>query len=176
MKIQLKDVRLSYPELFEPGKRFGKFSAQFRFNKSSKIKEQIEEAIDEQGAAAFGARWPTVKKSLVAKRKYLSIQDGKEKGYEEDYAISVNSKIRPLVVDRGANPVAASDNVIYPGCRVNVSLDISAYDHKEFGPVVSTKLLGVQFKGDDEPLAGGPVADVADFDVITDGADAEDLI
>lgn len=175
MKITLKNVRISYPDIFSPGKKFGKFGAQFRFDEASGVKEQLEAAIDEQGVLAFAARWPAVKKSLSQKGKLFRINEGADKGYEDKYFISVHNALRPMVVGRNAEPIAEEDRVIYPGCRVDVRLDISAYKHDEYGDVVSVKFLGVQFRGDDTPLTEGVKADITDFEPIADGTDADDL-
>lgn len=175
MKIILKNIRISYPDIFTPGKKFGKYGAQFRFNKDSGVKEQIEKAIEDQGLAAFPKEWEKVKKNLVNKGKLFRINDGEDKGYEEDYFISVHNAARPHVVSRNAEPLSAEDGVIYSGCRVDAWIDVSAYEQKEFGPVVSVKLLAVQFRADDTPYSGGPAVTANDFTPITDGADAPDL-
>jgi hypothetical protein len=175
MKTQLKNVRISYPDIFHAGGKFSKFGAQFRFSKEEKIKEQLEDTIDQQGTLAFAVKWPAVKKELLRKGKMLQILEGKDKGYEEDYYINLHTDARPLVVGKNAEVLAEEDNVIYSGCRVNALVDVSAYLHKEFGPIVSTKLLGVQFSKDDTPLAGGAKGDVSDFDVITEGPDDDDI-
>lgn len=175
MKTILKNIRISYPDIFTPGKKFGKYGAQFRFNKDSGVKEQIEAAIDEQGVMAFGKEWEKVKKGLVNKGKLFRVNDGEDKDYEEDYFISVHNAGRPHVVGRDAKPLTADDNVIYSGCRVDAWVDVSAYEQKEYGPVVSVKLLAVQFRGDDTPYSGGPSVTANDFTPITDGADAPDL-
>lgn len=174
MKIKLKDVRIAFIDLFEPGKKYGKFGAQFRFSKESGYKDLIENTIDEQGTQAFEVKWGAIKKALYANGKIFKIRDGEEKGYEEKYFISVHSILRPEVRGRDATPIAESDRIIYPGCRVDVIMDISAFTNKTGDSVVSVKLLGVQFRGDDTPYVAGVKAETADFELIK-GADAEDL-
>lgn len=175
MKHKLIDVRPAYIDLFEPGQKYGKFGTQIRFNKETKYKELLEDAIDEVGSAAFGAKWERVKKSLHDGGKIFKVYDGKAKGYEEDYYIGVYNATRPSVVGRDANPIGASDRIIYPGCRVDVIIDVSAFVNKKGDNVVSVKLLGVQFRGDDTPYISAPKAEISDFEVLTAGADSEDL-
>lgn len=172
MKIKIKNVRISYPDIFSPGKKFGKFGAQFRFS-NDEPKETIESALDEVGSETFKAKWPLVKKTLTNKGKLFRVNDGADKGYDEPYFISVHSANRPEVRGRKGEVIAEEDKVIYAGCRVDAILDVSAYEHKEFGSIVSVKLLGVQFRGDAEPYSGSVRADITDFEEITD--DGEEL-
>lgn len=174
MKLILKNVRISYPDIFTPGKKFGKFGSQFRFDKESGVKEQIENAINEQGLAAFGKEWEKIKKGLVNKGKLFRINEGADKDYDEDYFISVHNAIRPNVVGRDAQPITKEDDIIYPGCRVDAWVDVSAYEQKEYGPVVSVKLLAVQFRKDDTPYSGRTGLMPKDFTPITDGLDDDD--
>ncbi len=175
MKIKLTNVRIAFIDLFEAGQKYGKYGAQFRFSKDTGYKELIESTIDNQGRETFGAKWDGVKKALYGNGKILKVYDGADKGYGEEYYISVHSIARPDVRGRAAEPIGASDRILYPGCHVDVIFDISAFLNKKNDSVVSSRLLGVQFRGDGEPFTASPKADISDFEVITAGADAEDL-
>lgn len=175
MKIKLKNVRISFPEIFKPGVKFNTYGGEFRFSAKSGIKEQLEEAINAEGVSAFGEKWPSIKESLQTKGKMLKVCSGKEKEYSDDFFFRAYNKARPEVRGRNAEVLTFEDRVIYSGCRVDIQLDVSAYQQKVYGPVVSVKLLSVQFRGDDEPLSSAPRAEEADFEKISDGADDDDL-
>lgn len=175
MKVILKNVRLAYPDLLQPGKKYERFGAEFRFSAESGCKEALENAIDEQGALAFGAKWAKIKTSLHSSGKIFKVKDGTEKGYDEDFFASIHNKARPKLYGPLLDEVTEANNPFYSGCHVNVSLDISAFTNKTGDSVVSTKLLGVQFAGHGEPYASTPTATKADFEPITVGMEVEDL-
>ncbi len=175
MKIKLKNVRISFPDIFKPSAKFNKFGAQFRFNEDSGYKALLEDTIDQQGTETWGTKWPAIKKSLIAKEKLFSVRSGAEKDYDEHYFITAHNAVRPEVGGLAAEPITADDRLIYAGCYVDAILGVSAYQHDTYGPVVSVKLLGVQFRKDGKPLGGGERATKADFEEIHAGADDEDL-
>lgn len=173
MKLRLTNVRISFPDIFTPGKKYGKFGAQFRFSDEG-IKASLDAAIDSAGSEAFKSKWEATKKTLQAKEKLFRVNSGADKGYDDTYFISVHNALRPEVRGRKGEVLAEEDRVIYPGCRVDAILDVSAYSHDTYGPIVSVKLLGVQFRSDDKSLTGSVRADTADFQPITSD-DTDDL-
>lgn len=176
MRIHLKNVRISYPDLFTPGKKYGKYGAEFRFSKESGLKDKIESAIDTEGTAFFGGDWAKVKKGLTLKAKLFRVKEGSEKDYTDDYFVTTTTgksgTLKPKVANSDGSLLSENDNVIYPGARVDAWLDINVF---KIGtdPIVSINLIAVQFRADDEPLSGS--APRVDFTPITDGSDAEDL-
>ena len=179
MKLTLKDVRISFPHLFEVNEKSSKFDATFIFSKDSAVKAQLEEAIEKAGSEKWGAKWGSTKKGLAASNK-LVIHDGDVKadkyaGYEGNLYFNASNKVRPAVKDRQLNNIAESDGVIYAGCRVNAVVDVYALENA-FGKFVSASLLGVQFVGHAEAFTSSSKAVDSDFEELTDGADAEDLV
>ena len=177
MKVQLKDVRLTFPVLFEPkqvnGQGDPKFSAAFLFPKTHPQKAEIERGIVEVAKAKWGEKYGDVLKSLKAGDR-LCMHDGDAKseydGYAGMYFINASNKIRPLVIDGNRAPLTASDGKPYSGCFVNAIVELWSQDN-QFGKRVNASLLGVQFLRDGDRLAGGSVAAADDFEPLP-GADA----
>ena len=181
MKHQIQNVRLAFPNLFEPkvndeGK--SSFGAAFIFAPDHPAVSQLRATIDDVGAAKWGAKWAAVKKAMTAGDNLL-IHDGDSKaelaGYEGNLFFNAYNTVRPLVLDRDKTPLIATDGKPYSGCYVNAIVDIWAMDNK-FGKKICAQVQGVQFVKDGDAFAGGGVAaSDSDFEEIQDGADADDL-
>lgn len=171
-KVTLKDVRLTFPQLFEPkqvnGQGDPKFSGAFLFAKNHPQAAEIKKAITEAATAKWAAKTPEVLKALAAGDK-LCLHDGDAKsdydGYSGNLFINASNKIRPLVIDGQRAPLTAADGKPYSGCYVNAILELWAQDN-QFGKRVNASLLGVQFLRDGDRLAGGGVAAADDFEAI----------
>lgn len=169
MKIQLKNVRLSFPDLFTP-RPFNpgdvpKFKATFLVPKGDPQVKQIEAAI----LAVAKEKWPKNADKIVASIRgnanKFCFQDGDNKaydGYEGMMAFSASNKVRPTVIDRNKIALTADDGRPYAGCYVNAIVEIFAYDNSGNG--ISASLGGVQFVKDGEPFAGGRPASADEFD------------
>jgi hypothetical protein len=172
MKITLKDVRLTFPQLFEPkqvnGQGDPKFSAAFLFAKNHPQKAEIERGIVEAAKAKWGEKAQEVLKTLKASDK-LCVHDGDAKsdydGYAGNLFINASNKVKPMIVGPDRVELRAMDGKPYSGCYVNAILELWAQDN-QFGKRVNAALLGVQFVRDGERLAGGGVAAAEDFEAI----------
>jgi hypothetical protein len=182
MKVQLKNVRLAFPVLFEAktvnGEGEPAFSASFLFGSDHPQVAELQKAMDAVGKEKWGAKWPAVKKEMELKAKLL-IQDGDAKGdyagFEGQLYVNARNKVRPLTIDRDKSPLIAADGKPYAGCYVNASIELWAQDNK-YGKRVNASLRGVQFLKDGDSFSGGGTASEDDFDDIDDGADADDLV
>lgn len=182
MKITISNVRLAFPNIFEPkineaGK--AQFSAAFIFADGSPAKLVLDAAIEETGAAKFGAKWATMKKQMAAGDNLL-VHNGDAKaslsGYESNLFLNAYNVVRPTVVDRDRSPLTVADGKPYSGCYVNAIIDVWAQDN-QYGKKINAQLQGVQFFKDGESFAGGgKAAEASDFDPIAEGADADDLV
>lgn len=159
-QITLKNVRLSFPSLFQAKSFTGsdgkptepKFQAVFLLDKKqhAKVIEQIEAQTDATAKEFFDGKLP--------KLKHRPVRDGEDKedkdGYGPDVAfISASSKRRPQVVDRNPSmPLVEADNRPYAGCYVNAVISLWAFNHKLGGKGVSANLLAVQFLKDGDPF------------------------
>lgn len=170
MELKLKNVRLSFPDLFKP-RPFKpgdapRYKATFLIPKDSPQIKMVEEAI----LAEAKGKWPkdTVKfiNSIRGNANKFCFQDGDLKtynGYEGMMALSAGSKVRPGVFDRDRSPLTEDDGRPYAGCYVNASLDIFVYDDGQ-NKGVSCGLKGVQFVKDGEAFSGSRPAEADDFE------------
>jgi hypothetical protein len=181
MKHQIQNVRLAFPNLYEPKvNESGKasYGAAFIFPPDHPAVEGLRKIIDEVGAAKWGAKWGAVKKAMTAGDNLL-IHDGDAKadlaGYEGNLFFNAYNTVRPLVIDRDKTPLVAADGKPYSGCYVNAIIDVWAQDN-QYGKKINAQVQGVQFVKDGDAFAGGgKAAEDSDFDEILDGADADDL-
>jgi len=178
-KIKLQNVRLSFPDLFEPGEYEGqrKFGATFLIEPGSANDKVIREAINDVAKEAFKDKGAAIVKAAMAGgNQKICYWDGSLKsydGYEGTMALTAKrneDKGRPLVIDKDKTPLVAADGKPYAGCYVNVSVDLWAQDNK-YGKSVRCTLLGVQFHADGDAFSAGSVGDVDDFDDLSDGTD-----
>ena len=169
-KIILKNVRLSFADLFKKGSFNGeetKYGATFLLNKEehadsiADIKAQIAELVK-----------TNLKGAKIAADK-LCLRDGDEveyDGYSGCYSIKCSTKKRPIVIDRDRSPLSEDDNKPYGGCYVNASIDLWVQNNA-YGKRVNSTLLAVQFFKDGEPFSDGSTGDINDFDLFSDDDD-----
>ena len=171
-KVHLKDVRISFANIFEPkqvqGQGDAKFSAAFLFPRSHPAAAELSTAITQAATEKWGAKAGDVLKALKAADK-LCVHDGDAKADNEAYPgnlfVNASNKTRPLVIGPQREPLVASDGKPYSGCYVNAIVEVWPQDN-QFGKRVNASLLGVQFIRDGERLSGGGVAAADDFEAI----------
>jgi len=165
-KIQLKNVRLSFPSIFKRSEfngEQGKFEATFLLNKETQsdqiavIQNAIEEAIKEAKIKV-----PSDKRCL---------KDGDEveyDGYAGCMSIKASNNKRPTIIDRDKTPLAEDDtNAPYAGCYVNAIVDLWVQNNN-YGKRINANLYGIQFLKDGESFGSG------DFDVTDEFDEFED--
>lgn len=181
-KVMLKNVRISFPDLFEAQSIKGgtpRYSATFLFEEDHPCHAAIKAAIAEVVKAKWLDKANKAAQEIKANGGW-PIKDGDIKeyaGYEGNLYIRASNKMRPQVIDRDKSPLTATDGKIYSGCRVNAQVDIYAMDSKDFGKQANVSLLAVQFHKDDERFSGGSSATLSDFDDESgedDGGDFDD--
>lgn len=174
-KVRLKNVRLSFPQLFTPKSVNGsepKYSASFLMDKATDRKQldAIEKAIEECKKAKWGANLPKGIKSCL--------HEGSSKefdGYDEtNMFVSTSSSRRPVVVDRDLQPLTSADNKPYAGSFVNATIRLWAQDN-QFGKRINAEVLAVQFAKDGEAFGGGSTPVVAENEFTTLDDEDEDL-
>ena len=163
-KIQLKNVRLSFPSVFRretfDGNE-GKFAATLLIPKDDKkqldkLNALIDAAVKESGIK-------------VPKDKYC-LKDGDDieyAGYEGMWSFKGSSNTRPTVIDRDKSPIAEDDNVIYAGCYVNAVVGVWVQNN-QYGKRVNGNLYGIQFVKDGEAFGSGNMDVTDEFDDIED--------
>lgn len=179
MKLQLKNVRLAFPALFEAqtvnGEGEPAYSASFLYEPTSPNKKLMDDAIEAVGSEKWGAKWPAVKKELLGKDKTCQ-HDGDTKeqydGFPGMLYVSARNKSRPTVIDRDKTPLTRGDGLPYGGCYVNANVEVWAQDNK-YGKRINASLRGVQFYRDGESFSGGTPASADEFDDVS--GDEDDL-
>lgn len=182
MKIKLNNVRLAFPELFEPTQVSGqgafKYRANFLIPKSrTDLIEEIKAGIKH----VIGEKWGNkdiekIYNSICNNPTRFCLRDGDSKeydGYAGNLYLSASNKSRPLVIDRNTSPLTAQDGRPYSGCYVNATVEFYGYDNN--GKGVSASLRGVQFFRDGDAFTGGGVASVEEFDDLS-MAEEEELL
>lgn len=177
MKVTLKDVRLSFPDLFtprpfKPGDK-PKYKVTFLIPKDSSQIQEINAAILAVAKEKWGAKAESIIKSIRNNPNKFCFQDGDTKeydGYAGMMALSAGNAARPLVIDGQKNPLTEADGKPYAGCYVNGIVEFFAYDNSGNG--ISASLKGVQFVRDGDAFGGGAPASVEDFDTLGEGANA----
>lgn len=170
MQVQLKDVRLAFPQLFEAktvnGEGKPAFSGSFLLAHDHPSAAEINKAIEAVAKDKWGAKAPEVLRALRAQDK-VCLHDGDAKadydGYAGNLFVSARSATRPLVLDRDKSPLTEKDGRPYAGCYVFAIIELWAQDN-QFGKRVNASLKGVQFYRDGDAFAGGAPASPEDFE------------
>jgi len=157
-KIQLKNVRLSFPSVHQKAVfngEEGKFEATGLIDKSDEAtKEMLDKAIADALAEA---------KVKVPKEKWC-LKDGDDSdydGYEGHWSFKAANSKRPTIIDRDKTPLVEEDGKPYAGCYVNMIVDIWVQNNS-WGKRVNANLHGIQFVKDGDAFGAGGTADVTD--------------
>lgn len=169
MKLTLKNVRLSFPDLFvarpfKPGDT-PKFKGTFLMPKDDPQVKAVEAAITAVAKEKWPKTYDKVLASIRGNANRFCFQDGDTKmydGYEGMMFFSANNKTRPAVFDRDKTPLRQDDGRPYAGCYVNAVVELFAYDNSGNG--ISASLGGVQFVRDGEAFSGGRPASADEFE------------
>lgn len=171
MKLTLNNVRLSFPNLFEPEKFDDQASPRYGcallVSKDHKQLADIEAAIEEVCKEKWTKRWS--EERFRKNVKVHAFKDGDEKdydGYEGCMYVVANraeKKGRPVIIDRNKQPLTAEDGRPYAGCYVDAQVDFWADDR--YGKAVNCTLLAIRFRADGEEFQGASArATVDDFE------------
>lgn len=182
MKLKLNNVRLAFPVLFEAktvnGEGKPAFSASFLIDPADPQVKTLNAAIDQVANDKWGAKAAAILKQMRATDK-VALHDGDLKsnydGFPGNLYVSARSTTRPLVINNDKSPLTEQDGKPYAGCFVNASIELWAQDNN-YGKRVNASLRGVQFLRDGDAFAGGGAASEDEFDDISAGATADDLV
>lgn len=162
-KVKLKNVRLSFPQLFEKDSYKGSdpcYSANFILDKG---KHKSEIVRIKKGIAAVAKE---AYKDKVPKKLKVPLYDGDERdgidGYGEDVMyISTRSYKEFPIADKAGNVLTENNGKFYAGCHVHAVVRLWAQDN-EYGRRINCELKAVMFAKDGEPFGDGKMADVAE--------------
>lgn len=171
----LKNVRLSYPDIWKPGKPMNpgdtpKYGAQFIFDPDGDAAAVAKAALTASAQEVFGENWQRVVGAMEKTKKCLRkgddnlTKDGAIRdGYEGQLYLVARNKAKPLVIggkkgSDGQFPVLTEEGgKPYGGCYVNVKVDIKAMKGREQIPnQIYATLLTIQFVSDGEAFGAAP--------------------
>lgn len=190
MKLKLKNVRASYPDLFvarpfdESNPNSDKsYKVDLRIPKTDK--EMIKLISDTMIAATkeqYADKAPQMYKAFKADPKNFPLKDGDEVLNKQGEPIAPGFYVlrakrkeadgAPGVYDNKAGPdgkpakLGPDSGRIYAGCYVNASVDVWAQKGKYQG--VRCTLLGVQFAKDGEAFSGSRPSSADEFESLVD--------
>ncbi|MEN9315456.1 MAG: hypothetical protein RIS35_1849 [Pseudomonadota bacterium] len=187
--VILRDVRLSYPDLWKPGKPMNptdtpKYGAQLIFSPDSDAAKVAKETFIAVAQEVFGANWQNVVAAMEKSKKCLRkgdenlTKDGAIRdGYAGNQYVVARNKAKPLVIGPRKGPdgqfpiLTENDGKPYGGCFVNAKVDIKAMKGFEKVPSqVYATLLTIQFVRDGQAFGAAPGTAEGFDDVV--GADA----
>lgn len=179
-KVLLKNVRLSFPNLFQPGTpptgttAVAKFGAQFIFSPDSEAYKVASTEVLRVAVEKFGKNAKTIvaempKSTICLRRGDSQLDKAGEvrEGYAGNMYLVASNKSRPVIVnnDKARTPLVESDGKPYGGCFVHCTVDIYAHDKPGLGKRIDATLLAVMFAGDGDSF-GGAKGSASDFDSI----------
>jgi hypothetical protein len=197
-EVILRNVRLSYPHLFEPQERLSDdgetrlvYSAAFLIPKEGdefKNALAVRKAMKALMVEKYGPD-ETKHPRIPAERKCL--RDGDEKDGEEYHGhwyVNANSSTKrpPTIITnrkgkdgKWIEAEPGGKGAPYGGCYVNAIITIWLQDHKKYGKRLNASIESVQFRRDGEPFGAGRVDPNSrfsddDVDVIEDDDNAYD--
>lgn len=179
MKVKLQEVRISFPQLFNPQafeQNTPKYNATFLFGAGSQNAKVLDAAVQQVAKGLWGEKTEQIFKSLRTNNKML-VRDGDDKehldGYTGQLFIKASNISRPTVLHKDKTPLTEQDGVIYGGCYVNAVIDVYAFEKSGIRGVFA-KLLGVQFVRDGDSFSGAAKIAEDDFDDLST-EEADDL-
>jgi hypothetical protein len=173
--ILVKNVRLSYPHLFQKwGKNEGdkkKYSATFLMDKKTHAAD-----IKALGSHVAALMTEYFKGRIPSDKLFIKDGDGENgkpetKGY---FTLKASEDRAPDVINRDKSRINEDDDIVYAGCYVNVLLR-PWKQQNNFGKRVNANLLAVQFVKDGERFSSieRPDTDEA-FDEVPEDFDGAD--
>lgn len=198
--LKLTNVRLSFPKLDIPDYYEGKkqkdtdvrsWNASFHILNDDPQRKAIDAAYEELAKAKFSSLGPKWKQKLENLRasdsKTTAWIDGMRKNNPVEGVWILSAKRRendgpPIVVDNDMSPIydritreviKGKEGRLFAGCYVNAQVDLWVQDGKT--PGLRCGLLVVQRLKAGEAFGGGAAPNMADFEEVLDGADADDM-
>lgn len=190
-KVLLKNVRLSFPSIFEAEQYEG--SGPFRYRATFLVEPGSENHKKLQAAQIEVAKetWKDDYKKVLGKAdddsKLRFLVDGNKKeydGYENMIAVSATrdqSKGRPLILDKNPKLPNGDNNILtvadgrpYGGCYVNATIEVWAQNNK-FGKTTRAQLLAIQFVKDGDAFGASTKGSPDDFEDLSDTGE-DDLV
>lgn len=162
--VLIPNVRLSYPNLFEPGsftdENSGKTKESYGVTaiierEDQRLIDQLQDAISHAIYDKWGDKAP---RKLKRPLKFGTDEDSDE--YQGYYRLVTSASVKypPALVDRRKNPLTENRGELYAGSYAHISVEFYAWEHtlqnggKIYG--VSCNLKAVMEYKDGEPFGG----------------------
>lgn len=180
--VKLIDVRLGFPDLFEPDAKYNKFGASFPIVPGSENAKALANAVNEAAKTKWGVKADGILTELKAKGR-VSYQERPKTnangeiydGFEGMHHVNATNDTRPAVIDKDTKPLVKADGRPYSGCYADASVEVWAQDNS-WGKRVNVTLRWVQFRRDGDAFSGGAPVSHDEFESIAEGANAGDLV
>ena len=182
-RVLLKNVRLAFPNLFEPTTVAGEGKPRYSATLIIPADHPQLAELQEKQAAVAKEKWrdkaPAIIRGLEKQDK-MAVHDGDTKskydGFPGNYFISAAAQenAAPTVIDRDRTPLSAKSGRPYAGCFVNASIEFWSQDNS-YGQRINAQLRGIQFYADGDSFSAGRPADADEFEEVTEGADADEF-
>lgn len=179
-EVRLKNVRLSFPHLFEPqpGKVDPKtgirgeprWTANFLISKTTPEGKAELAKIKAAAVEAKTAKWGDEKNWPKLKPERLCLRDGDLEDYDGfpgHFYLSTGRPVKtrdgaentpPALVDRDPSErLSKTSGKLYAGCYVNAVVRLWAQDDKEYGKRLNASLEAVQFVRHGDAFGARPV-------------------
>jgi len=183
MEIILRNVRLAFANVYEPGNYEGKLSygAQLIIEPKSANVKALDEVIEKVARDKWKNRANAVLEAL-RKQDRVCFRHGPKlngegvpyEGFEGMYYCSSSAKAeqRPLILKRDKTPSVQSDGLVYSGCYVDVKIELWAQDN-QYGKRINAQLKVVQFRSDGDAFSGGTPPSPEGMDDLSDLGETE---
>ena len=166
-RFTIKNVRLSFPNLFEKASYDGtptKYEASFLIPKDDKANlAVINKAIMESLIEKFKTK-DKIPKGITKGVKNC-LRDGDDvdyDGYAGCMSLKAANKSRPTTLDRKKNNIGPDSGMLYAGCYVDAVCEIWTQDN-QYGKRINCNLFAIRHRGEGEPFGAGSIPDgVAD--------------
>lgn len=185
-EVVLKNVRLSFADLFKPGKPQkndageevpGKYKANFLLEKGTDSTKANLKKLKAAALAAKEKKWgENPDKHPKLKPEKICLRDGDLEdwdGYADCMYLSANNADKPGIYNRNRKPVESQNDsqAPYSGCYVNAVVRLWAMDNDN-GKRLNASVEAVQFFKDGEAFSGRKPVDPND--AFEDFGDDED--
>ena len=173
--LRLRDVRLSFPSLWEKKKWPDTPEERLKYEAIFLIKEGSPEFKLATEAVAHITKEVHKNRRLDPSKVCFRDTDGKldkmgepMEGYGKGiWELKAADTSPPQVVDHDLTPLRAGSSRPYAGCYVNATVRLYGWNNPKGGIGISANLRAVQFYRDGEAFGSGGGVDVEDeFDVV----------
>lgn len=163
VRVKLKNVRLSFPQLFAPKAieegQEPKYSASFLFETGGEVHKLVLQSMLAAAKSKWEEKGEAIFKQLMEQDRQICLHKGDLKEYD-GYAgmmyVTAKNKTKPGIFEANKSPILdESVGRPYAGCYVNAIVEFYAQSHPTGGKRINASLAVVQFLRDGDAFTGG---------------------